>query len=68
MDTYWDQYTSSISWTYYVHNKLKNNTHLDDKKIMELLMEDSKLEEDSCPIGSIKIGKNHQCYIPPFLE
>jgi hypothetical protein len=68
MDIYWAQYKTSISWTKYVHNKLKNNTHLDDKKIMELLMEDSKLEEDSCPMRSIKIGNNHQCDIPPLLE
>ena len=61
-----NRYKKSRKWTAYVHEKLRDNTFCNDKKIMDDLMDDSKICGGPCPGAKIRIGKEYQAIIPIY--
>ena len=66
MDKYIREYKKTRERTQYVHEKLKDGTFMNDKSIMDELMDDSNLHEDAYNYSKIRIGEKYQCDIPPY--
>lgn len=66
MDKYIREYKKGRKWTQMVHEKLKDGTFKNDKRIMDELMDDSNLHEDAYNYGKIRIGEKYQCVIPEY--
>ena len=67
-DNVFNEYKKSRKLTQYIHEQLKSNNHFKNEKIMKLLMDDSKLNEESCGKSKIRIGPNYQCHIESYRK